>query len=553
MTAFVLGLPEHKVRVIAPDVGGGFGSKIYLYAEETAMVWASKRVGRPIKWVAERSESFLSDAHGRDHVTRAELALDKDGKFLALRVNTIAAMGAYLSTFASCIPTILYATLLAGSTRRRRSTASDGRVFTNTAPVDAYRARVAPRQLRRRADRPSGRRPSSAFRRTSFAAQLHPHVPVSDAGRAALRHGGYDAMPRRGDEMADVEGYPARKAEARSAASCAGWIRVVHRRPADRAVERRGALGARAGLCSRRRVRVHPPGSVTVFTGSHSHGQGHETTFAQVVATRPRHPGRERRRRSRRHGPRAVRHGHVRSRSLAAGGTAMSRRSTRSSPRARRSPRICSKRGADIEFKDGKFTVGGHRPQQDVRRDRADAVRAAQLSARQAGAGLDETAFYDPTNFTFPAGTHICEVEIDPDTGRREIVNFSACDDFGNIINPMIVEGQVHGGPHARDRPGAARALRLRRGQRPAPDGSLMDYALPRADDVPSFKVAPSHAVHAQSARRKGLRRSGRDRRAGRADERRSRRARAVGRQAFRHAGIAASRVAGDQRRQGNA
>ncbi|MEP6678793.1 MAG: xanthine dehydrogenase family protein molybdopterin-binding subunit, partial [Betaproteobacteria bacterium] len=144
MTAFVLGLPEHKVRVIAPDVGGGFGSKIYLYAEETAMVWASKRVNRPIKWVCERSESFLSDAHGRDHVTHAELALDKDGKFLALRVHTVAAMGAYLSTFASCIPTILYATLLAGQYTTPAIYCEVTASFTNTAPVDAYRGAGRP-------------------------------------------------------------------------------------------------------------------------------------------------------------------------------------------------------------------------------------------------------------------------------------------------------------------------------------------------------------------------------------------------------------------------
>jgi len=215
MTAFVLGLPEHKVRVIAPDVGGGFGSKIYLYAEETAMVWASKRVNRPIKWACERSESFVSDAHGRDHVTHAELALDQDGKFLALRVNTIAAMGAYLSTFASCIPTILYATLLAGQYTTPAIYCEVIASFTNTAPVDAYRGAGRPEatyvveRIVHQAAAEMGI-PQDDLRRRNFIRTFPYQTPV------ALQYdtGDYDATLTEAMKMADVAGFPARKAEA---------------------------------------------------------------------------------------------------------------------------------------------------------------------------------------------------------------------------------------------------------------------------------------------------------------------------------------------------
>ncbi|MBS0320361.1 MAG: xanthine dehydrogenase family protein molybdopterin-binding subunit, partial [Proteobacteria bacterium] len=288
MTAFVLGLPEHKVRVIAPDVGGGFGSKIYLYPEETAMVWASKRVRRPIKWVAERSESFLSDAHGRDHVTHAELALDKDGKFLALRVTTTANMGAYLSTFASCIPTILYATLLAGQYTTPAIYCEVTAVFTNTAPVDAYRGAGRPEatyvveRIVHQAAHEMGIA-QDELRRRNFIRTFPYQTPV------ALTYdiGDYDACLDGARKMADVAGFASRKAASAAKGKLRGlgyasYIEACGLAPSNIA----GALGARAGLYEAGEVRVHPTGSVSVFTGSHSHGQGHETTFAQVVASK---------------------------------------------------------------------------------------------------------------------------------------------------------------------------------------------------------------------------------------------------------------------------
>jgi carbon-monoxide dehydrogenase large subunit len=492
MTAFVLGLPEHKVRVIAPDVGGGFGSKIYLYPEETAMVWASKRVNRPIKWAAERSESFLADAHGRDHVTHAELACDKDGKFLAMRVHTTAAMGAYLSTFASCIPTILYATLLAGQYTTPAIYAEVTASFTNTAPVDAYRGAGRPEatyvveRLAYQAGVDLGIA-QDEVRRRNFIRTFPYQTPVA----LVYDTGNYDATLDEAKKMADVAGFPARKAEAAKRGKLRGigyasYIEACGIAPSNVA----GALGARAGLFEAGEVRVHPTGSVTVFTGSHSHGQGHETTFAQVVASRLGIPienvdvvhgdtGRV-----------LFGMGTYGSRSLAVGGTAIVKAVDKIIAKGKKiAAHLLEAAEADIEFKDGKFTVAGT--------DKSKAFGEISLAAYvphnypldKLEPGLDETAFYDPANFTFPAGTHICEVEIDPDTGTVAVVAFTACDDFGNIINPMIVEGQVHGGVAQ----GLGQALLENcvydKDSGQLLTGSYMDYAMPRSDDMPSFKV----------------------------------------------------------------
>ncbi|MDH4192027.1 MAG: xanthine dehydrogenase family protein molybdopterin-binding subunit, partial [Betaproteobacteria bacterium] len=288
MTAFVLGLPEHKVRVVAPDVGGGFGSKIYLYAEDVVVTWAAKQINRPVKWTGERSESFVSDAHGRDHVTTAELALDRDGKFLALRTQVTANMGAYLSTFSTCIPTILHATLLAGQYTTPAIHCEVTAVFTNTAPVDAYRGAGRPEatyvveRLVETAAREMKIDPAE-LRRKNFIRNFPYQTPV------ALQYdiGNYDQTLDAAMKMADVAGFPARKAEAAKRGKLRGlgyacYIEACGIAPSNVA----GALGARAGLFEAGEVRVHPTGSVTVFTGSHAHGQGHETTFAQVVADR---------------------------------------------------------------------------------------------------------------------------------------------------------------------------------------------------------------------------------------------------------------------------
>jgi len=491
MTAFVLGLPEHKVRVIAPDVGGGFGSKIYLYAEETALVWASKRVGRPIKWTAERSESFLTDAHGRDHVTTVELALDKDGRFLAMRVHTTANMGAYLSTFASCIPTILYATLLAGQYTTPAIFCEVQAVFTNTTPVDAYRGAGRPEatyvveRIVETAAREMGIDPAE-LRRRNFIKSFPYATPVG----LTYDTGDYDATLRRAQELADIKGFAARKAASEQKGLLRGlgyacYIEACGLAPSNIA----GALGARAGLFEAGEVRVHPTGKVTVFTGSHSHGQGHETTFAQVVADRL---GIAMEDVDIQHGDTGkilFGMGTYGSRSIAVGGTAIVKALDKVIAKGRKiAAHLLEASEADIEFKNGAFSVAGT----DRKKTFAEVALTAYVPHNypldKLEPGLNENAFYDPTNFTYPAGSYVCEVEVDPATGVVRIDRFTACDDFGNVINPMIVEGQVHGGLAQ----GIGQALlehAIYDADGQLLTGSYMDYAMPRADDLPSFAV----------------------------------------------------------------
>ena len=492
MAAFVLGIPESRLRVIAPDVGGGFGSKIFLYAEETALVWAAKRVGRPIKWTAERSESFLTDAHGRDHVTTAELATDADGNFTAMRVKTIANLGAYLSTFASSVPTILYGTLLAGQYRTPAIFCEVKGVFTNTAPVDAYRGAGRPEatyvveRLVEQCARDLKRDPAE-LRRQNFIRTFPYATPVG----LTYDIGDYEATLAKAQRIADVAGFAARKAESAKRGRLRGmgyscYIEACGLAPSNIA----GALGARAGLFEAGEVRVHPTGTVTVFTGSHSHGQGHETTFAQVVAARLGIPvenveivhgdtGRV---------PFGM--GTYGSRSLSVGGTAIVKAVDKVIAKGRKiAAHLLEASDADVVFENGEFKVAGTDRKVPFAQVALTAYVPHNYPLDKLEPGLNENAFYDPTNFTDPAGSYVCEVEVDPDTGVVTIEKFTAVDDFGNIVNPMIVEGQVHGGIAQ----GIGQAMLEQAIYDPETGqlltGSYMDYAMPRATDLPMFTV----------------------------------------------------------------
>ncbi len=492
MCAFVLGIPEHKVRVVAPDVGGGFGSKIFLYAEETALTWASKQVGRPIKWTAERSESFLTDAHGRDHATTAELALDAQGKFLGLRVHTTANLGAYLSTFASSVPTILYATLLAGQYTTPAIYAEVTGVFTNTAPVDAYRGAGRPEatyvveRLVETAARELGIDPAE-LRRRNFIRSFPYATPVG----LSYDTGDYEATLNQVIELADVAGFAARRATSEAKGLKRGlgystYIEACGLAPSNIA----GALGARAGLFEAGEVRVHPTGKVTIFTGSHSHGQGHETTFAQLVADKLGIPFDDVDIQHGDTGKVLFGMGTYGSRSLSVGGTAIVKAVDKVIAKGKKiAAHLLEAADTDIEFENGVFKVAGT--------DKSVPFASVSLTAyvphnyplATLEPGLNENAFYDPSNFTYPAGSYVCEVEVDPLTGRVRVDRFSAVDDFGNIVNPMIVEGQVHGGIAQ----GIGQAL-LEHGIYEVDSGQLltgsyMDYAMPRADDLPHFQV----------------------------------------------------------------
>ncbi|MCO5105958.1 MAG: xanthine dehydrogenase family protein molybdopterin-binding subunit [Burkholderiaceae bacterium] len=492
MSAFVLGLPESKVRVIAPDVGGGFGSKIFLYPEETALVWASKRVGRPIKWTAERSESFLTDAHGRDHVTTAEMAMDAQGGFLALRVKTIANMGAYLSTFASSVPTILYATLLAGQYRTPAIYAEVKSVFTNTAPVDAYRGAGRPEatyvveRMVEQCARDMKIDPVE-IRRRNFVTQFPYATPVG----LTYDTGDYAATLDKALKMADVAGYPARKAEAAKRGKLRGlgyscYIEACGIAPSNIA----GALGARAGLFEAGEVRVHPTGTVTIFTGSHSHGQGHETTFAQVVAGKLGIPVENVEIVHGDTGRIPFGMGTYGSRSLAVGGTAIVKAVDKVIAKGKKiAAHLLEAADTDIEFDNGEFKVAGTDKKVPFAQIALTAYVPHNYPLDKLEPGLNENAFYDPTNFTYPAGSYVCEIEVDPETGKTKVVQFVAVDDFGNVVNPMIVEGQVHGG--------LAQGLGQAMLEGCAYDtesgqlltGSYMDYTMPRADDLPKFTI----------------------------------------------------------------
>ena len=492
MCAFVLGLPESKVRVVAPDVGGGFGSKIFLYPEEVALVWASKRVGRPIKWTAERSESFLTDAHGRDHATRVELAMDGQGHFLALRVKTIANMGAYLSTFSTAVPTILYATLLAGQYKTPAIWCEVKAVFTNTAPVDAYRGAGRPEatyvveRIVETAARDMGIEPAE-LRRRNFVTEFPYATPVG----LTYDVGNYAAHLDKAIALADVAGFAARKAASKAKGKLRGlgyscYIEACGLAPSNIA----GALGARAGLFEAGEVRVHPTGSVTVFTGSHSHGQGHETTFAQVVAAKLGIPvesveivhgdtGRV---------PFGM--GTYGSRSLAVGGTAIIKAVDKIVAKGKKiAAHLLEAADTDIDFEGGEFKVKGTDKKIPFGQVALTAYVPHNYPLDKLEPGLNENAFYDPTNFTYPSGSYVCEVEVDPETGASRVDRFTAVDDFGNLVNPMIVAGQVHGGLAQ----GLGQAMLegcvydAQSGQ--LMTGSLMDYAMPRAADLPSFTV----------------------------------------------------------------
>jgi len=497
MGAFVLGIPEHKLRVVAPDVGGGFGSKIFHYAEEAFCTFAAKQIKRPVKWTSTRSEAFMTDAHGRDHVTKIELALDKDNNFTALRTETYANMGAYLSTFAPSVPTWLHGTLMAGNYRTPLIYVNVKAVFTNTVPVDAYRGAGRPEatyQLERvidKAARELGVDPI-ALRRQNFITQFPYATPVA----VEYDTGDYVATMDKLEEIADLAGFEKRLEESKKRGKLRGlgincYIEACGIAPSHLV----GQLGARAGLYESATVRVNATGGLVVMTGSHSHGQGHETAFPQVVAEMIGiDPGMI----EVVHGDTAntpMGMGTYGSRSLAVGGSAIVRATEKIIAKARKiAAHLIEASEGDIELKDGQFSVAGT----DKSVAWGDVTLAAYVPhnypLEDIEPGLEETAFYDPNNFTYPAGAYACEVEVDPDTGKVTIERFAAADDFGNIVNPMIVSGQVHGGLGQ----GIGQALLEQavydeNGQ--LLTGSYMDYAMPRADDVPFYAVDHSCAT----------------------------------------------------------
>ena len=491
MGAFVLGIPEHKLRVVAPDVGGGFGTKIFHYQEEAFCTFAAKACNRPVKWTSSRSEAFMSDAHGRDHVTKIQMALDADNNFTALRTDTYANMGAYLSTFAPSVPTWLHGTLMAGNYKTPLIYVNVKAVFTNTVPVDAYRGAGRPEatyQLERLVDKCAhelGVDPI-ALRRQNFITEFPYATPVA----VEYDTGDYVATMDKLEEISDMAGFAARRAASEAKGKLRGfgvncYIEACGIAPSNLV----GQLGARAGLYESATVRVNATGGLVVMTGSHSHGQGHETAFPQVIAEMIGIP----------EDMIEIVHGDTAntpmgmgtygSRSLAVGGSAMVRATEKIIAKAKKiASHLLEASEGDIELKDGAFSVAGT----DKSVAWGDVTLAAYVPhnypLEDIEPGLEETAFYDPSNFTYPSGAYACEVELDPETGQVTIERFAAADDFGNIVNPMIVTGQVHGGLAQ----GIGQALMENctydsDGQ--LLSASYMDYAMPRASDLPFYTV----------------------------------------------------------------
>ncbi|MAZ84520.1 MAG: carbon monoxide dehydrogenase [Hoeflea sp.] len=496
MGEMVLGIPQHKLRVVAPDVGGGFGVKQFHYAEEAVVTWAASKLGGAVKWVCQRSEGFISDAHGRDHVTQAELALDADGKFLAMRVQTYANMGGYLSTFGPNIPTNLYAPLLSGVYVIPSIYCGVKVVFTNTVPVDAYRGAGRPEAtfvVERLVDTAALEMGIDKFeirKRNMIPASAYPYqTPV------IVEYDSGDPMAclERSMDLADVASFEARRSASEAKGFYRGlgvstYVEACGLAPSRLA----GQLGARGGLYESANVRVHPSGAITVLIGTHNHGQGHETTFAQIVSERLGVPfenidivfgdtdkvqfGM----------------GTYGSRSLVVGGSALNKASDKIILKGRKIAAHQFEAALDdIVFENGEFSVSGTDRKKTFSEIAGAAYVPFDFPLEELEPGLEEQAYYDPVNFTYPGGAHICEVEIDPDTGIVRLDRYTAVDDVGTVINPMIVEGQLQGGIVQ----GVGQALfehgvyDEQSGQ--LMSGSFMDYCMPRADNLPNMVIQP--------------------------------------------------------------
>ncbi len=495
LCAFVLGIPEHKVRVVGPDVGGGFGSKIFHYTEEALVIWCSKELKRPVKWTAERGESFLTDAHGRDHVTHAKMGFDEDGKIVALQADTYANLGAYLSTFAPAVPTYLHGTLLQGLYTTPKINVDVKATFTHTNAVDAYRGAGRPEAtylLERLIDLAAlemGKDPAE-LRFKNFIPAFDGVEQEGYVTQVALQYdsGNYEPVLKRALEMVGYEAFREEQAKQSNGKllgiGFSTYIEACGIAPS--AVV--GALGARAGLFEVAQVRVQPTGKVSVYTGSHSHGQGHETTFAQVVADRIGIPIEDV---EIIHGDSdsvAFGMGTYGSRSLAVGGSAIVKSIDKVLEKgAKVAAHLLEASPDDLEYADGKWTVKGT----DKSVGFADVSLTSYVPHNYPEGlepGLDFNAFYDPANFTYPFGAHVAIVEIDKETGAVKLKRFIAVDDVGNVINPMIVDGQIHGGLAQ----GIGQAMHegtVYDDSGQLINASYMDYCMPRADDLPSFEI----------------------------------------------------------------
>ncbi len=491
--AFIMGIPEHKLRIVSPDVGGGFGSKIFQYPEEVIVLFAAKKLNRPVKWTSRRSEAFMSDAHGRDHETLAEAAVTNDGQLLALRVNTIANMGAYLTTFAPAVPTYLYGTLLNGTYKWKAIHAQVRGAYTNTVGVDAYRGAGRPEAtylVERMVSTVAlelGMDPVDVRRKNFIQPDEFPYqTPV------ALQYdsGNYEPAMDMALEKLGYTALRAQQAELRQQGKYIGigvctYLEACGLAPSALV----GQLGAQAGQWESALIRVAATGKVEVLTGSHSHGQGHETAFAQVVADELQIPVEDI----------AIIHGDTArlphgwgsygSRSAPVGVSAIKMAANKINDKAKRiAAHLMEAAPEDVVHENGVFSVVGVPEKSKTFFDVSLMAHLAHNYPADLEPGLEATHFYDPKNFVYPFGTHLAVVEIDADTGKTRLIRYVCVDDCGPIINPMIAEGQVQGGVAQ----GMGQAMlegAVYDDDGNLTNGSYMDYAMPRADDMVQLEI----------------------------------------------------------------
>ena len=491
--SLVTGHPEHKVRVIAPDVGGGFGCKLYLYAEEVICGIIAKNLERPVKWIESRTENYIATTHGRDHIADAEICGTSDGIVTGLKVHVYANLGGYLSTFAPAIPTILFGLMLGGCYKFENLSCQVKGVFTNTTPVDAYRGAGRPEatyvveRMMERYAHEIGRDVLGVRRRNFIRPFKRGHdMPIG----VTYDSGNYQGALGAALEKFDYQAFRQEQRDARREGRLLGvgfstYIEICGMAPSAVA----GALGAGAGLWESSTVRVHPTGTVTVFTGTSPHGQGHETTFAQITASRLGIPMENI---EVVHGD-TERHqfgtGTFGSRSLAVGGEALMMSLDKVIDKAKKI--AAHEMGVDakqVTFENGTFYVEDIQEREIPWGDVALGAYWAKNLPEGLEPGLEAVSFFDPQNFTWPFGTHIAVVEIDEVTGETKLVRYVAIDDVGNVINPMIVDGMVHGGIAQ----GVGQALQecaVYSDDGQLLTGSMMDYAVPTAEDFPNFET----------------------------------------------------------------
>ncbi len=500
MTAFVFGIPETKMRVISPQVGGGFGAKIYLYPEYPLVGALAKRLGRPVKWMETRRENYVATTHGRDPVTDIEVGAKRDGTITALKVNTYANLGGILSTIAPGIPTTLYGRLLSGAYTIPHIYCNVKGTYTNTGMVDAYRGAGRPEAtyvVERAMDLVAGELnmdPAEVRRKNFVQPNQFPYAPADNI-LAGLKYdsGNYEGTLDKALEMVGYKDFRKQQAEARQQGRYLGlglssYIEICGVAPS--AWIGLPSQGWGAGLWESANVRVHLTGKVVVTTGSQSHGQGHETTMAQIVADElgvsvddviVQHSDTL---------GTPFGYGTYGSRSAAVGGVALYNSLQKIKEKAKKlAAHLLEAAPEDTVFEGGKAYVKGSPDKAKTIQDLAGAAALAYNLPHGMEPFLDDTAYYDPPNCTFPFGTHICVVEVEKDTGEVKILRYVAVDDVGRVINPMIVDGQVHGGIAQ----GVAQALWEgavydENGQ--LATGSLMEYALPKAEFFPTFEVA---------------------------------------------------------------